>query len=125
MEALIKQNNSQYAGPGRDFRVIDLTASDLPVCDLVFTRDCLNHLSIAHIRKAVANIRSSGSQFLAVTQFSAQTVNRNQESGLNYRELNFQLAAFHWPAPLEINDKRMHPGKHTAFWRTTDLPSQS
>lgn len=123
VEAIVARNRENHGTEMRKFEVIDLTSSKLPHCGLVFSRDCLNHLSIPDILQAVANIRSSGAEFIAVTQFPAQTVNRNQESGFNYRELNFHLAPFLWPEPVAIHDERLHLGKHIAFWRIADLPT--
>jgi hypothetical protein len=122
VDALVIRNREIYGGSGRSFEVIDLRRSTLPRCGLVFTRDCLNHLSIPDIRLAISNIRASGAEFLAVTQFPGQTVNRSQESGFNYRELNFQLPPFNWPTPLAIYNESSHPGKHIAFWRPASLP---
>jgi hypothetical protein len=122
VEALVIRNREMYGAPGRSFEVIDLSRSTLPRCELVFTRDCLNHLSIPDIHLAISNIRSSGAEYLAVTQFPQQTINRAQESGFNYRELNFQLPPFNWPSPLAIFNESSHPGKHIAFWRIQDIP---
>lgn len=123
VEALITRNRKLYSAPGRTFEVIDLTRSTLPHNALVFSRDCLNHLSLADIGLAIASIRSSGAEYLAVTDFPCQSVNRNQESGFHYRELNFQLSPFNWPAPLATFNESSHPGKHIAFWRVASLPA--
>lgn len=125
VEAIIARNREAHGSDRRNFEVIDLTKSTLPRCGLVFSRDCLNHLSIPDIQRAISNIRSSGAEYIAVTQFPAQTVNRSQESGFNYRELNFNLAPFHWPEPVAIHDERLHPGKHIAFWKISDLPASN
>jgi hypothetical protein len=122
VEAMILRNREMYGRKDRTFEVIDLTRTTLARCGLVFTRDCLNHLSIPDIRLAIGNIRASGAEFLAVTQFPQQTVNRAQETGFIYRELNFQLPPFNWPAPFAIFSERSHPGKHIAFWKTASLP---
>lgn len=121
VEALIARNRELYGSPGRTFEVIDLTRSELPCCSLVFTRDCLNHLSIEDITCAIANIRASGARYLAVTQFPEEMNNRNQESGFRYRAINFQLSPFNWPSPLSITKDSSHPGKYMAFWETARL----
>jgi hypothetical protein len=121
VDAIVARNRENYSMPNRSFEVIDLTKSKLPHCDLVFTRDCLNHLSFSDIQKAISNIQSSGAKYLAVTQFPAQTINRNQESGFIYRELNFEHAPFRWKEPVAIYNEKLHPGKHIAFWKVSDL----
>ncbi|RYG98900.1 MAG: class I SAM-dependent methyltransferase [Alphaproteobacteria bacterium] len=123
VEAIALRNQANYGNERRKFQMIDLTKSKLPQCGLVFTRDCLNHLSIPDIQRAIANIKSSGADYIGVTQFPAQTVNKSQESGFTYRELNFRLAPFNWSEPVAIHDEKLHPGKHIAFWKTSDLPS--
>ncbi len=123
VEALITINRQIYGAPQRTFEVINLTSSKLPRCALMFTRDCLNHLSLSDIGLAIANIRSSGAEYLAVTHFPGQPVNRNQESGFHYRELNFEIAPFKWPPPLAILNESSHQGKHIAFWRVASLPA--
>jgi len=122
VEALIIRNRKLYGTPERTFTAVDLTRSALPRCALVFSRDCLNHLSLADIRLAIANIRSSGAEYLGVTDFPCQSVNRNQESGFHYRELNFHLSPFNWPPPLATFEESSHPGKHIAFWQISCLP---
>jgi hypothetical protein len=122
VEAIITRNRELYENPVRTFEVIDLTSSTLPRCELVFTRDCLNHLSIEDITRAIANIRASGARYLAVTQFPEEMSNRNQESGFHYRALNFQLLPFNWPSPLTTIKDSSHPGKYMAFWETERLP---
>ncbi len=123
VEDLIRRNREQHGRRGCSFEVIDLTRSKLPKCSLVFSRDCLNHLSIADIRLAIANICYSGAKYLAVTQFPRQGINRDQESGFNYRELNFQIAPFSWPDPIAIFEESSHLGKHIAFWKISTLPN--
>lgn len=122
VEDIVVRNQKEYANNQRKFQLIDLTRSELPACDLVFSRDCLNHLSIPDIHQAIANICSSGAIYLAVTQFPAQTVNRAQASGFTYRELNFSLAPFYWLPPVAIYDEQFHPGKHLGIWKISDLP---
>ena len=123
VDALIADNEKRYANGMRKFQVIDLTKSKLPQCELVHTRDCLNHLSIPDIKSALTNICSSGATYIAITQFPAVTVNRNQASGFTYRELNFRLPPFNWPEPVILIDEESHPGKHLGFWRISDLPT--
>jgi hypothetical protein len=122
VDDLVFRNRQKYAADQRAFEVIDLTKGPLPQCDLVFSRDCLNHLSFQDIRRAIQNICSTDARFLAVTQFPGQSVNRDQESGFTYRELNYHLAPFHWPEPVMQYDEQFHPGKHLSVWRISDLP---
>jgi len=121
---LVIQNQKAFENDQRKFQVIDLTSSRLPQCDLVFTRDCLNHLSISDIQLALGNILACGARYLAVTQYPNETVNRDQKSGFTYRPLNFCLPPFNWPKPLAIYDEESHLGQYLAFWRILDIPKR-
>lgn len=121
--ALISENQKAYGGENRSFEVLDLTKSKLPTCDLVFSRDCLNHLSFADIKKAARGIQLSESTYLAVTQFPEQAANKNQESGFTFRKINFRLPPFEWPEPLVEYPEMENGVKTLAVWRVSDLPA--
>ena len=57
VEELIAKNQERYGSTGRAFRRLDLTRNDLPRVDAILCRDCLVHLSFAHIRAGLRNIR--------------------------------------------------------------------
>lgn len=57
VEPLVKHVSSMY--PGYTFSVLDIVNDDLPKVDLVFTRDCLGHLSNANVLKALKNVKKS------------------------------------------------------------------
>jgi SAM-dependent methyltransferase len=64
---LVTQNQKRF--PKGDFRVLDIINDKLPKVDMIFTRDCLGHLSNANVEKALANIKASGSKYLMATSF--------------------------------------------------------
>jgi hypothetical protein len=97
---LIADNTRRYAGPGREFRVLDLLAGPLPGADLVLCRDCLVHFSFADIARAIANLRASGSTWLLTTTFLEQDSNIDIRTG-DWRPLNFEVSPFQWPRPEE------------------------
>lgn len=121
VESLIARNRAAHASPERIFEVLDFRNDPLPQCDLVFSRDCLNHLSLGDIDAVIANLKKSGARFFGVTQFPAVPANANQETGFTYRELDFCKPPFAWPPPLAAypEDKE---GKMIAFWRVDDIP---
>lgn len=118
---LIYENEKKYANDNRVFRLIDLTCDPLPSCDLILSRDCLNHLSFEDIQKALKNIRKCNAQFVAATNFPFVKKNHNQESGFTYRALNLSLPPFCLPEPFADYDEEHDAGKHLAFWRVQDL----
>ena len=51
---IVARNQAQYGDERRRFLRLDLLQDPLPAADLIFCRDCLVHLSNAHIRRAVS-----------------------------------------------------------------------
>lgn len=124
---LVEHNRRRYAANGRRFDVLDLTRDRLPAADLVLCRDCLVHLGFEQIRAALRNIRDSGVRYLLTTTFPELLVNVDIETG-DWRPLNFQLAPFGFPEPLEVITEGCLEGdghyadKSLALWRVADLP---
>jgi len=102
---LIDENIARFARDDRRFRVLDLSQDELPRVDLVFSRDCLVHLSIADAQRCLENIKRSGSTYLATTTFTGRTQNENIVTG-GWRPLNLCLEPFGLPAPLRLFDER-------------------
>jgi hypothetical protein len=65
---IIADVRAKDGAPGREFAVLDLIADNLPKVDLILCRDCLVHLSMANIRRALDNFRRSGSTWLLTTR---------------------------------------------------------
>lgn len=93
------ERNGQYKRSGIQFQQLDLLESSLPKVDLVFTRDCLVHLSFEQIRRALHNIALSGSRLLMTTTFPGRSRNYDIKTG-GWRPLNLELAPFHLPYPI-------------------------
>lgn len=97
---LVARNEREYGGPGtgRRFLRLDLTRDPLPRADVVLCRDCLVHLSFDHIRRALENLRASGSTWLLTTTFVDHEENVDIEDG-DWRMLNLTRPPFDLPAP--------------------------
>ena len=128
VEEIVAGNERRYGGPDtrRRFVRLDVTADPLPRADVVLCRDCLVHLSFAHVGKAVANLRASGSTWLLTTTFLEHDVNVDIESG-DWRMLNFTRPPFNWPEPdaVLIEDCREEEGaygdKALGLWRLGEI----
>jgi hypothetical protein len=126
--ALVEANTARYATPGsrRRFATLDLTSDPLPRADVVLCRDCLVHLSNAHIAQAFANLRRSGSTWLLTTTFLEHDVNADIESG-DWRMLNLMHAPFNLPAPEMVlvegcvESDGAYADKALALWKVADL----
>ncbi|NGM46496.1 class I SAM-dependent methyltransferase [Rhodobacter sp. SGA-6-6] len=125
---LIAANTARHGGPGRSFQVIDLIAGPVPKGDMVFTRDCLVHLSHEHVKRALDNIRASGSTWLLTTIYPSTPANEDILTG-QWRALDLTKAPFNLPAPVRLiaegaaAEKGQGPGKYLALWPVADLPS--
>jgi Methyltransferase domain len=108
----------------REFLCLDVIADQLPSVDLVFCRDCLVHLSFAHISSAIANIKKSGSTYLLTTTYPGR---RNWDIATGgWRPINLQAKPFGFPPPLVlVNEQCAAPGyrdKSMGLWCIGDVP---
>lgn len=114
--ALIKQNSSAY--PQYKFVVKDFVAEKLPVADLIFCRDVLQHLTIQDIKDALRNFSESGSKYLLATthvrRFGWKN-NRNCKVG-KCRDRNLMLSPFNLPNPLVIYSEQSE-NKFLGLWK--------
>ena len=113
---LIAANRKAY--PDVDFRVIDLLRDRLPQADAVFCRDCLVHLSLRDVDRALANIKTSGARYLIATTFPH--VEENADTVAPYwRPLNMAL---YLGEPDRLirdypDEQKDHAGKYLGVWR--------
>jgi hypothetical protein len=96
---IIEKNQKLYASEGVQFKLIDITKDTLPMVDLIFCRDCLQHLSYANVHKALCNFKCSGSKYLLATSYPKTWINHDIEDG-GYRALNLRNTPFNLPKPL-------------------------
>lgn len=124
--ALIAKNIHKHASLGT-FVLADITGDPLPPADAILCRDCLVHLSFAHIRLAVDNFRRSGARWLLATTFLDWQRNCDCEDG-DWRALNMTRPPFDWPPPVDVlNEGCEEAGggwrdKSLALWDLQHLP---
>ncbi|OJW50120.1 MAG: hypothetical protein BGO67_01970 [Alphaproteobacteria bacterium 41-28] len=103
---LIEKNNQDFGNSMVSFQKINLVKDKLPQTDLIFSRDCLVHLSFKDAYKIISNFKKSGAKYLLTTTFTDRDKNIDliDEEGneLFWRPLNMQIAPFNFPAPLEL-----------------------
>jgi SAM-dependent methyltransferase len=109
-----------------EFRPLDLTRDPLPQVDLVFSRDCLVHLSFADVERALANLKRSGSTWLLTTTFPDRRENIDIPTG-HWRPLNLELAPFDFPPPERLINEgcteyfNQFADKSLGLWRIAAL----
>lgn len=119
---LIESNREAYASDTVSFEVIDLITDSIPKHDLVFVRDCLVHLSNAHLAAALENIKVSGSTWLLTTTYPDTEVNADISTG-EWRPINLTKPPFNLPPPDRLiaegcdTEKGQRPDKHLGLWR--------
>jgi hypothetical protein len=118
--------NRRFARPGIRFRQMNLLTDRLPTVDAIFCRDCLVHLSIADVHRALANIRRSGSTWLVTTTFPDHRENVDIPTG-RWRVLNMERPPFSFPRPDRMIVEGCTEGdgkyrdKALGVWRIADL----
>jgi len=113
---LIQRN--RHIHPSRDFRVIDLVTDALPVCDLIFCRDALQHLPLDNIMKALDNMSHSGAKYLLTTTHLRQHGWRNRRNSRmgSCRDRNLLLPPFSLPDPIMIFSEQAPGHKFLGLW---------
>jgi len=110
VEELIKLNKKRF--PNVEFHKIDITSSVLPKVDLVFCRECLQHLSFENVFKAIKNFKKSWSTYLLTSTY-INWVNKNIKNWM-YFEINLDKDPFSFPHPImKIEEK-----DNNLFYRT-------
>lgn len=124
---LIEENRRRHARPGVSFEVIDLIKGPIPRHDLIFTRDCLVHLSTPHLMAAIRNMKASGSTWLLTTTYPGRGANEEIETG-QWRALDLTRPPFDFPPPSAVLPEGQEHvrgqglAKSLGLWRISDLP---
>lgn len=126
VEAIVLKNRREFGNEKITFECLNLAESELPRVDMIFSRDCLVHLSYADALKIIANFKRSGARYLLTTTFTARESNEDLGAGF-WRPLNQQLPPFNFPPPrLLINEKctegrNQFTDKCLGLWELQDI----
>lgn len=126
VDVMIKKNNACYATDNIKFKTLNLAEDPLPKTDLIFSRDCLVHLSFADALRILANFKRTNAQYLLTTTFTQRTKNSDLGKGF-WRPLNKNLAPFNFPEPLALINEGCTEGnnrytdKSLGLWRLSDI----
>lgn len=124
--AIIAENSRRHERNGIRFVQLDVINDRLPAADLVLCRDCLVHLPLADVTKALRNMARSGSTWLLTTTFPTRNENGEIAPG-KWRPLNLQIAPFHLPPPEQlVNEDCTDAGgayadKSLGLWRCESI----
>lgn len=107
VDKMIETNKVKF--PKLDFRVLDLTESELPKVDLIFVRDLLGHFNYENVNKAIQNIIKSGSKYLLTTSFTKWHYNSDIQNG-GWRPINLMIQPFKLKPIYLINENCFEGG---------------
>ena len=124
---IVEANAAKYGSAEREFKQLNLLTSNLPPVDLILCRDCLVHLSLKDVQKAIANLHRSGIKYLLATTYTNRNANREIQTG-DWTPYNLQVMPFCFPEPIEIFNENctvFYPDfndKSIGLWRIKDIP---
>jgi 2-polyprenyl-3-methyl-5-hydroxy-6-metoxy-1,4-benzoquinol methylase len=126
VEELVEENNKKYRDKNILFKKLDITKDILPKVDMIFCKDCLQHLSHENVSKSLKNFANSGSKYLFTTSYPLTLKNWNIIDG-DYRPLNLLKPPFNLPEPLYKIHENPHGGneldKNMYLWCINDIKS--
>ncbi len=128
LPGLIAEHQTRYADDRRRFLVLDLTVDALPRADVLLCRDCLVHLSLADVARALANIKRGAIDYLLTTTFPSCDQNEEIVTG-DWRLLNLERPPFNFPPPLRLIDEGCTESrgafgdKSLGLWLVEQLPT--
>lgn len=128
VEPLIEKNQREFGNASTRFECMNLADDELPQVDLIFSRDCLVHLTFEDALRIISNFKRSGAKYLLTTTF----VNREHNNDLVgedgfWRPLNMQLPPFNFPEPLTIINEKctefgtLYSDKSLGLWRVSEI----
>ena len=96
--SLVRYNNENHASASRRFIEFDITTDEFPECDLWFCRDCLFHLPLDLIFRALRGFCNSNAKLLMMTNHlnTSGFTNSDIPSG-EFRLLDFFSEPFNLP----------------------------
>ncbi len=124
---MIARNQAGFGSDRVRFSVINLIEGPVPRHDIMFVRDCLVHLSNAHLSAALRNIKASGSTWLLTTTYPESFSNTDISTG-QWRAIDLTRVPYNLPAPERLiaegcaSEKGQQPDKSLGLWRVADLP---
>ncbi len=126
VKALIHETQQKYGTNRRVFMYANLIDTPVPKVDLIFSRDCLAHLSYKSARSALKHFKESGSTYLLTSHHVNTHENCDRLNGRHY-PIRLTIAPFNFPDPIAIIEEKdaemasAHQGKCLALWRLEDI----
>ena len=102
VEKMINSHKNTFNNKNIEFKCMDITKDELSKVDLVFSRDCIQHLTNNEVMNFINNIKKSNSKYLLIST----TLNINNENRLSlntyqWQYINLEEKPFNFPKALE------------------------
>ena len=103
VENIISNHKNNFANHNNiEFKCLDIINDKLPNVDLIFSRDCIQHLSNQEVIKFINNIKVSNSKYLFIgTTLNIKNNDRIPSNLHNWQYLNLEESPFYFPKALE------------------------
>ena len=143
VKSLIENNQEKFGAKLKNFLHVDIINDTCPNVDLIFCKDLFIHISNENVKKAVNNIKRSGSKyFMASTGFLPKIVmperkvgtievpDTNTDVPLEFKDgylmgdriINLLLPPFCFPDPIFFVGSANH-FLLMALWKSEDIPN--
>lgn len=102
VDFIIEENKKKYSKDNINFYILDICEDSIDYdVDLIFSRDCVQHLTTNEVIKFINNIKKSKAKYLLIST-SEEVVNnlRRESIPTDYININFELEPFNFPKPL-------------------------
>jgi len=119
VKELVEKNLKE--NPETKFVEMNLLEDNIPKFDLIFCRDCLFHFSFDDIKKALCNIKKSGSKYILTTSFNWKSIENIDIKMGEWRRLNLQLEPLNLPSPLDFIVEGSYLDKCLLLYKCDDL----
>jgi hypothetical protein len=113
VRAVLARNKDMH--PDREFRLLDVTTEVPPRADLIVCKDLLNHLDDEDVKRAIENMRRSGSTFLLASNNPGFAHAPLPDVPGGSRHLDITAPPFNYRAPIWT------VGGYMSFWRLADM----
>ena len=117
---LLDRNRKLY--PNIKFQQLDLITDPLPKVDLIICRDVFIHFTNDNVKKALANIKKSGSTYLlATTNIGSANVEIDSSILTRYRPVDLQKPPFNLPEPIDTILEYDFNKEYLGLWKVDQL----
>lgn len=103
------------------FKSLDIVNEPLDKVDLIFSRDCMQHLPTSYVVNFIRNVKRSNSKYLLIGTSNVPNNIRISTLFYDYIHINLEKDPFNFPKALEYIEEN-EPNKLMGLWKIEDIP---